>query len=52
VTFSSDRFTDVLRHGARELIEQPIPAELDRLMAGFSGETLEAGQACVLPHGH
>jgi putative transposase len=34
--FFSDPFTDVLRDGARKLIEQAIHAELATLMAAFS----------------
>jgi len=41
--FSSDPFTDVLRDGARKLIEQAIHAELSALMNAFSGERLEDG---------
>ena len=33
--FGSDPFTDVLRDGARKLIEQAIHAELATLMAAF-----------------
>ena len=36
--FSSDPFTDVLRDGARKLIEQAIHVELAALMNAFSGE--------------
>ena len=42
--FSADAFTDVLRNGARKLIEQAIHAELATLMAAFSKEKLEALQ--------
>jgi len=50
--FSSDPFTEVLRNGARDLIEQAIHAELATLMAAFSNETLEDGQARLVRHGH
>jgi len=50
--FSSDRFTDVLRDGARKLIEQAIHAELSVLMNAYSGETLEGGRARLVRHGH
>ena len=43
--FSADAFTDVLRNGARKLIEQAIHAELATLMAAFSKEKLEDGRA-------
>jgi len=38
--FSADPFTDVIRDGARKLIEQAVHAELATLMAAFSGERL------------
>jgi transposase-like protein len=50
--FSSDPFTEVLRNGARDLIEQAIHAELATLMAAFSNETLEDGRARLVRHGH
>ena len=50
--FSSDPFTDVLRDGARQLIEQAIHAELAALMAAFSGDKLEDGRARLVRHGH
>ena len=50
--FTSDPFTDVLRDGARKLIEQAIHAELSALMNAYSGETLEDGRARLVRHGH
>jgi transposase-like protein len=50
--FGSDPFTDVLRDGARQLIEQAIHAELAALMNSFSGERLEDGRARLVRHGH
>jgi hypothetical protein len=50
--FGSDSFTDMLRDGARKLIEQAIQAELAALMALFSGEKLEDGRARLVRHGH
>ena len=50
--FCSDPFTDVLRDGARKLIEQAIHAELAALMNAFSGERLEDGRARLVRHGH
>ena len=50
--FSADPFTDVLRNGARKLIEQAIYAELAVLMAAFSKEKLEDGRARLVRHGH
>ena len=49
--FGTDPFTDVIRDGARKLIEQAIHAELATLMAAFSGEKLE-GRARLVRHGH
>jgi len=43
---------DVLRDGARQLIEQAIHAELAALMNSFSGERLEDGRARLVRHGH
>ncbi len=50
--FTSDPFTDVLRDGARKLIEQAIHADLAALMNAFSGERLEDGRARLVRHGH
>ena len=50
--FSADPFTDVIRDGARKLIEQAVHAELAALMAAFSGERLEDGRARLVRHGH
>ena len=50
--FGADPFTDVLREGARKLIEQAIHAELAALMAAFAGEKLEDGRARLVRHGH
>jgi len=50
--FTPDPFTDVIRDGARKLIEQAIHAELAALMAAFSGEKLEDGRARLVRHGH
>ncbi len=50
--FTSDPFTEVLRDGARKLIEQAIHAELATLMAAFSEEKLEDGRARLVRHGH
>lgn len=50
--FSADALTDVIRAGARQLIEQAIHAELATLMASFSEERLEDGRARLVRHGH
>ncbi len=41
--FSSDALTDVIRDGARKLIEQAIEVELATLMAAFAEDKLEDG---------
>ena len=50
--FSADPFTEVIRDGARKLIEQAIHAELATLMAAFSNEKLEDGRARLVRHGY
>ncbi len=50
--FSPDPLSDVIRGGARKLIEQAVEAELAALMAAFSEEKLEDGRARLVRHGH
>jgi len=50
--FSADPFTEVIRDGARKLIEQAIHAELATLMAAFSKEKLKDERARLVRHGH
>ena len=50
--FSADPFTDIIRDGARKLIEQAIHAELAALMAAFSAEKLENGTSRLVRHGY
>ncbi|SEK11138.1 Transposase, Mutator family [Marinovum algicola] len=50
--FSPDPLTDVIRDGARKLIEQAIEAELAALMASFAKDKLEDGRARLVRHGH
>jgi|TARA_R110002073_G_scaffold139085_3_gene288999 putative transposase len=50
--FTSDPFTDVLRDGARKLIEQAIHTELAALMNAFCREELDEGRARLVRHGH
>lgn len=50
--FSIDPFTDIIRDGARKLIEQAIQAELAVLMAAFSAEKLENGTSRLVRHGY
>lgn len=44
--FSTDPLTDLIRSGARKLIEQALEAELGALLAQFSDETTP-GRACT-----
>ncbi len=50
--FAPDPLTDVIRDGARTLIEQAIEAELATLMAAFAKDKLEDGRARLVRHGH
>ncbi|WP_111735400.1 IS256 family transposase [Roseovarius amoyensis] len=50
--FSSDPLTDVLRAGARELIQQAVEAELAALLDAHGRETTEDGRARLVRHGH
>ena len=46
-----DALTEVIRAGARKLIEQAIEAELAALLATFSAQKLEDGRARLVRHG-
>lgn len=50
--FSADPLTDLIRSGARQLIEQVLEAELRTLLAQFSNETTPEGHARLVRHGH
>ncbi|CUH39286.1 Transposase [Jannaschia seosinensis] len=50
--FSPDPLTEVIRGGARKLIEQAIEAELAALLIAFTDEKLEDGRARLVRHGH
>lgn len=50
--FSADPLTDLIRSGARKLIEQALEAELSALLAEFSTETTPEGHARGVRHGH
>jgi len=50
--FSPDPLTDVLRAGARDLIQQAVEAELAALLDAHGGETTEDGLARLVRHGH
>jgi len=49
---SADPLTDLIRSGARQLIEQALEAELCALLAQFSGEQTPEGHARSVRHGH
>lgn len=49
--FAPDALTEVIRSGARKLIEQAIEAELAALLATFSSQKLEDGRARLVRHG-
>jgi putative transposase len=46
-----DALTEVIRSGARKLIEQAIEAELAALLAAFSSDKLADGRARLVRHG-
>src|SRR6056297_1057081 len=50
--FSPDPLTDVIRDGARKLIEQAIEAELATLMVASAKDKLDDGRARLVRHGH
>jgi putative transposase len=49
---SPDLLTEVLRTGARRLIEQAVEAELAALLAAHAGATTEDGRRRLVRHGH
>jgi len=50
--FSPDALTDLLRSGARGLIQQAVAAELSVLLETYSGDRIEDGRARLVRHGH
>ena len=50
--FSPDPLTDLLRSGARGLIQQAVEAELSVLLEAYSGDLIEDGRARLVRHGH
>ena len=46
--FSADPLTDLVRTGARQLIEQALEAELSALLAQFASDTTPEGHARVV----
>ena len=49
--FSADPLTDLLRHGARDLIQQAVEAELTALLEAHENERLPDGRARLVRHG-
>lgn len=50
--FSADPLTDILRAGARQLIEQAVEAELSVLLDAHSSDRTKSGHARLVRHGH
>jgi len=48
----ADPLTDLLRQGARELIQQAVEAELAEFMASFESRRLDDGRAAVVRNGY
>jgi len=48
----TDSLTELLRTGARQLIEQAVEAELTEFMEQFSGRVIVDGKAAVVRNGH
>ena len=48
----SDPLTEVLRKGARELLQSAVEAELDAFLRHFSGHRTAEGRAGVVRNGH
>ncbi|MCB1696788.1 MAG: IS256 family transposase, partial [Halioglobus sp.] len=49
---STDPLTELLRTGARQLLQQAIEAEVQELLAAHSDRLLEDGRAGVVRNGH
>lgn len=50
--FSPDPLTEILRSGARRLIEQAVEAELSVLLEAHACEKTGDGRARLVRHGH
>jgi len=50
--FSADPLTDILRSGARRLIEQAVEAELSAFLVAHADDKTEDGMARLVRHGH
>ena len=48
----TDPVTDLLRTGARKLLEQAIHAELDEMLSHYTGHQTETGHAAVVRNGY
>ena len=48
----SDPLTDLVRSGARKLIEQAIDIELQELLSQYSGHQTDSGHAAVVRNGY
>ena len=48
----ADSFTDLLRTGARKLLEQAIHAELEELLSHYTGQQTDTGYATVVRNGY
>jgi len=48
----SDPFRNVLRTGARKLIEQAVEAELQEMLSQYTGKEIEGGHAAVVRNGY
>ena len=48
----ADSFTDLLRTGARKLLEQAIHAELEELLSRYTGQQTDTGHATVVRNGY
>lgn len=49
---NQDPLTELLRSGARQLIEQAVEAELQAFLATYAGQRTDAGQAAVVRNGY
>lgn len=49
---SADPLTELLRQGARDLIQKAVEAELAEYLESFQGRRLEDGRAVVVRNGH
>lgn len=49
---NADPLTELLRQGARKLIQEAVEAELSEYLQGFQGRRLEDGRAAVVRNGY